>query len=348
VKRTVSIKSVRTTHFQDVVRGNVDNLAASIEATGLLNPIQLWETPSGLELLCGRRRLEAHRLLGRTEIQAEIHVDISTAKAAAIYWSDNDQREPLGYYAQAVAAASILGWGDADAKADKQEFLRLSGLTQPRLKRLKLLYRLLPAVGDLVDSDTLTQREGIEISRLPHGDQDAVAQEYVARISAEDRDAYKRDMPGLREMVARKLPSGDENAGPRVLADEMGIESDGSDKNSRTRENSEDTREQPCQDADNIPDDDGDAPTAASKGGKRAGTETVEYGECHDRMRLVMTQKDWIVTIKVPRDGDSRPTQDIKREFEKPGDERSAFHLLLHYIDMAAKMAVEKTGEQSK
>jgi len=344
VKRTVSIASVRTDRFQDAVRGDAKSLAASIEATGLLNPIQLWETDSGLELLCGRRRLEAHRLLGRTEIPAHIHVGISAAAAAAIYWSDNDQREPLGYYMQAVTAGSILGWDGADAKADKQEFLRLSGLTQPRLKRLKQLYRLLPEVGALVDSEALTQREGIEIGRLPQDDQGAVANEYVARISAEDRDAYKRDMPGLREMVARKLPNkGGESTAPRVLAGEMGIESDGRDKSSRTRESGTGREAPPSQETDSIPDDDGDAPLSASKGGKRAGAETVEYGECHDRMRLVMTQKNWIVTIKVPRDGDNRPTQDIKREFEKPGDERGAFHLLLHYIDMAAKMAVEKS-----
>jgi hypothetical protein len=53
-----------------------------------------------------------------------------------------------------------------------------------------------------------------------------------------------------------------------------------------------------------------------------------------------MTPKDWIVTAKIPRgSGDSQPTQDIKRAFEKSGDDRGGLHLMLAYVDAAGKMA---------
>ena len=52
--------------------GDVGSLAESIEQHGLLHPIVITETG---ELIAGVRRLEAFRLLGRTEIPTRV-VDI--------------------------------------------------------------------------------------------------------------------------------------------------------------------------------------------------------------------------------------------------------------------------------
>jgi len=89
-------------------------------------------------------------------------------------------------------------------------------------------------------------------------------------------------------------------------------------------------------------DDDAIPPDERAKG-KKSGTETVEYGECHDRMRLVMNSKDWIITVKVPRGSEeSRPTQDINQAFDDSEDGRGGLQLMLSYVDMAAKMARDK------
>lgn len=56
--------------------GDLDGLAKSIAAVGLLNPITI--TSDG-QLITGQRRLEACRLLGRTEIECLIADDLDTA-----------------------------------------------------------------------------------------------------------------------------------------------------------------------------------------------------------------------------------------------------------------------------
>jgi hypothetical protein len=55
-------------HFRKDL-GDIDGLAASIEAVGLLQPVAI---RPGMHLVCGRRRIEAFRKLGRTEIAAHV------------------------------------------------------------------------------------------------------------------------------------------------------------------------------------------------------------------------------------------------------------------------------------
>lgn len=353
-ERMVPVGDVKMSRFQGRTPGDVAGLAASIESNGLFNPAHVWDTGEGLELVCGQRRLEAHKVLGRGEMLAKVHSDMDATAAAALHWSDNADREGLGYYEQSVTAGRILGWGGGSAATGRKEFLKVSGLSTQQLKRLQQLRRLLPEVGSRVDSGDLTQTEGIEISRLPQEEQAGMMRDYLTRISAENPDSPSRDMPFLKEAVAAKLPQkeGDAVGGPRVLADEIGADAPGPSASSsgsgageadaaggKNRESEGDSE---------LPDDDGGEAPPAGKDKCRPGTETVEYGECHDRMRLVMSPKDWIVTVKVPRgSGDSKPTQDVSRSFEKSEDDRSGLHLLLAYMDMAGKMAQEKLEERT-
>jgi len=352
-ERSVAVAKIGPSRFQG--RGSsgsdIPDLAKSIKTNGLINPIHVWETEAGLELVCGARRLEAHRLLGRAEILAKVHSGIGTTEAASLHWSDNLEREDLGYYEQAVTAGRILGWADGAATVDRKAFLGMTGLSSARLKRLQQLHRLSPEVGAHVDSGALTQTEGIEISRLPQDDQIALAKEYLARIGAENPETPSRDLAFLKETVAARLPQkpkAEAETGMRVLADEIGAGGQAGSGESAGRQPPEpDAAAPPEGNGGGMPDD--DAPSDAQREKKRPGTETVEYGECHDRIRLVMTPKDWIVTVKIPRDSsDSRPTQDINRAFQKSDDDRGGLHLLLAYVDAAGKMAREKGTDGQK
>jgi len=347
-ERNLPVADIKSSRFQGRRPRDVASLAASIRGNGLINPVHVWDSPDGLELLCGQRRLEAHKLLEEAEIHAKVHVDIDITEAASIHWSDNADRESLGYYEQSLTAGRILGWDGGEAKVDRKAFLKASGLSASHVKRLRRLYRLLPEVGELVDSRALTQKEGLEISRLPQDDQLPIAREYLSRISAENPESPSRDVAALKEMVADKLPKEEgesEPAGPRVLADEIGA-----DAPSAPREPCEKGGDSPGeapapadQPGADLPDD--DEPEKPAKG-KRPGTETVEYGECHDRIRLVMNPKEWIVTVKVLREGEgTKPTQDIKAAFDKSEDDRGGLHLMLAYLDAAGKMAQEKACE---
>lgn len=330
---------IATSRFQGRRVRDVSALAESIKKNGLINPIHVWDTGAGLELLCGQRRLGAHAANGETEVRAYVHSDISDTEAAVLHWIDNAEREGLGYYEQAMTVGRVLGWDGSEATVERKAFLEQAGLSSSRAKRLRQLWRLVPEVGELVDSGALTQTEGIEVSRLEQAEQLPMAEEYLAVIDAGGASP-SRDLEFLKKAVAGKLPEESQKEsdppGPTASAGEcqgesapLSAPSDGNDP----------SREAEVAD---LPDDDQGEPERA-KDRKASGTETVEYGECHDRMRLVMSPKDWIITVRVPRGSEeSRPTQDINQAFDDSDDGRGGLHLMLSYMDAAAKMAREK------
>ena len=72
----------------------IDELAASIQAHGLMQPIVVRPVANGYELVAGHRRLEAARLLGWTEI-AVIVRDENEDEAYILTLVENLQREDL-------------------------------------------------------------------------------------------------------------------------------------------------------------------------------------------------------------------------------------------------------------
>jgi len=212
-EQRVPTGNIATSRFQGRrTLGDVSALAESIKSSGLINPIHVWDTGSGLELLCGQRRLGAHLANGETEIRAYVHSDISDTEAAVLHWTDNAERKELGYYEQAMTVGLVLGWDGTKATVDRTPFLEQAGLSSPRAKRLRQLWRLVPEVGEFVDSGALTQTEGIEVSRLQQAEQLLMAEEYLIVIAGggpaprEGRHAGSRR--GERSVGRRRHPPG--------------------------------------------------------------------------------------------------------------------------------------------
>ncbi len=97
----------------------LDDLAASIESVGLLEPIVVRKRPDGYELIAGGRRMRAFKKLGKDTIPAIVQdadflKDDATRDAAKLI--ENIQRENLlpAEFANAVAALlSKGGWTQA-------------------------------------------------------------------------------------------------------------------------------------------------------------------------------------------------------------------------------------------
>jgi len=341
----VPMGKIATSRFQGRRARDVSALAKSIKENGLINPIHLWDTGSGLELLSGQRRLGAHAVNGESEIRAYVYSDISDTKAAVLHWTDNE-RDDLGYYEQAVTVGLALGWDGSETSVDRKAFLKHTGLSIPRAKRLHQLWRLVPEVGEFVDSGALTQTEGIEVSRLQQNEQLSMAEEYLTVIDTGGAPP-SRDIEFLKKAVAGKLPDKPNKEDEVVGQDDPDRQGDRpaamATGNAVLEEAPPPEKGNTDAEVTDLLEDDA-APAENNEKGKKPGTETVEYGECHDRMRLVMNSKDWIITVKVPRGSEeSRPTQDINQAFEDHADDgRGGLHLMLRYVDMAAKMARDK------
>jgi len=80
----------------------LEELASSINARGLMQPIVVRNTPSGYELIAGERRWRASQQLQLETISAVVH-DVSDESAIAMALIENIQREDLNAMEQAIA-----------------------------------------------------------------------------------------------------------------------------------------------------------------------------------------------------------------------------------------------------
>ena len=83
--KAITIKPRFRTKFIDI-----DKLAVSIDQLGLIQPIVLDENDV---LIAGERRLKAHKLLKREEIEVRYMKDLSELEKKEIELEENIQRE---------------------------------------------------------------------------------------------------------------------------------------------------------------------------------------------------------------------------------------------------------------
>lgn len=83
---------------------NIDDLAESIQRNGLFHPVIL---SSDNTLIAGERRLEAHKLLGRTHISAHFMSDLSQLEQDIIELDENVKRDTLPWDDQTAACLAM-------------------------------------------------------------------------------------------------------------------------------------------------------------------------------------------------------------------------------------------------
>ncbi len=136
-------------HFDDEKLGE---LAASIKAHGLLQPIVVRPTAAGLELVAGERRFRAAQLAGVDRLPALVREVEDPLELALI---ENLQREDLSPLEEAEGLATLI----ARHGYSHREVAELLGKSRPYVSNILALTRLPEAVK--VD----LQRDGGLISR---------------------------------------------------------------------------------------------------------------------------------------------------------------------------------------
>lgn len=101
---------------------NIDSLAASIEARGLLQPIVLRRDGAGLVLVAGGRRIAAVAKLGRSEVDAHIVESLDDELDALLAeGEENTERDPFTPSESVAHAARIEAVEVARAAARRRE-----------------------------------------------------------------------------------------------------------------------------------------------------------------------------------------------------------------------------------
>jgi len=85
----------------------IEELAESIRAEGLMQPIVVRKVPQGFELIAGERRLRAFRHLGIKVIPARL-LEVSDAASAVLALVENLQRADLNPVDEALGVASLM------------------------------------------------------------------------------------------------------------------------------------------------------------------------------------------------------------------------------------------------
>lgn len=92
---------------QEMNPKHIEELANSIKAEGLIQPIVVRQKGEQFELIAGERRLRAFQHLGRASIAARI-IEASDASSATLALIENLQRENLNPIDEALGYASLL------------------------------------------------------------------------------------------------------------------------------------------------------------------------------------------------------------------------------------------------
>jgi ParB family chromosome partitioning protein len=206
--REIPLSSIRANPFQsrrEFGEEELAELAASIEAYGVLQPVIVRPVRGGFELIAGERRVRACRLLGRETVPALVR-EMSDEDVALLALLENLQRQDLSFWEEAEAYARLLG----EFGLTQEELARRLGKSQSTIANKLRLLRLPDSIRNHISREILTERHARALLRLP----DAASQEKVAKRIVAGRLTVQE----TEELIAKILGENREKEhGPRVV-----------------------------------------------------------------------------------------------------------------------------------
>jgi ParB family chromosome partitioning protein len=169
-------------HFDEE---SLQELANSIAAQGVVQPIVVRRAGNHYELIAGERRWRASQLAGLQSIPAVIK-DIDTRSAAAIALIENIQREDLNPLEEASALQRLID----DFELTHMQVAEAVGRSRVAVSNLLRLLELSEAVKDLVNKSLLSMGHARALLALPQNEQAEVARVVVNRaLSVRETEA---------------------------------------------------------------------------------------------------------------------------------------------------------------
>lgn len=150
-------------HFDE---GRLVQLADSIRANGLVEPVIVVRAGKGFRLIAGERRVRACRQAGEELVEAKVYPELTDRQAARLHLAENFNREELNHIEVARALGQMVEAGLTTAEIAAE--LHKSG--DYVTKHLGLL-RLCEAVAELVASGRLPVKQAELIARVGDPDQ---------------------------------------------------------------------------------------------------------------------------------------------------------------------------------
>ena len=154
----------------------LQELADSISAQGLVQPIAVRETAEGLQIIAGERRWRAAQLAGLGAVPVVVHV-VSDASALAIALIENIQREDLNAMEQAEGLRRLID----EHQMTHQQLADAVGKSRVAVSNLLRLNELADPVKRLLGSGEIDMGHARALLGLPAEAQSALAARVVAK-----------------------------------------------------------------------------------------------------------------------------------------------------------------------
>lgn len=156
-------------------REGLEELAASIAAHGILQPLSVRRTAGGYELISGERRLRAAKLAGLSQVPCLV-VAADAQESSLLALIENIQRRDLNFWEEAQALQTLLQATGLSQEALAQKLGKSQSALANKLRLLKL-----PApVLELLCRNGLTERHARALLRLSDGPAQLSAAHYIS------------------------------------------------------------------------------------------------------------------------------------------------------------------------
>jgi ParB family chromosome partitioning protein len=180
----------------------LQELANSITAQGVIQPIVVRKEGSHYELIAGERRWRAAQLAGLQSIPAVIK-QIDTQAAAAIALIENIQREDLNPLEESAALQRLID----DFQLTHMQVAEAVGRSRVAVSNLLRLLELVEPVKDMVNKSLLSMGHARAILALPAVDQAEIARVVVNRaLSVRETEALVKKVLSPAPKKIEKQP----------------------------------------------------------------------------------------------------------------------------------------------
>lgn len=180
---------------------SLEELAGSIRAEGILQPLTVRRTAEGWELVAGERRLRAAKLAGLDTVPC-LETEAGDDESALLALMENLQREDLHFLEEASALSAFL----RRSGMPQERAAEILGLSPSALSNKLRLLRLSPQCAQLLLEGDLSERHARALLRLEdegerlktlryilaHGLNVAQAEQYIDRQAAKLRTTPPR------------------------------------------------------------------------------------------------------------------------------------------------------------
>ncbi len=195
--QAISVERIATSSFQPRTRFDsaaLEELAQSMRAGGVVQPVVVRPMGSQYELVAGERRLRAARIAGLAHIPSVVRV-LSDEQALELSLIENIQREELSPLEQARAFDRL----SSDFALTQEEIAKRTGKDRTTVANLMRLLRLPQEVHALMEEGKLSAGHARALLRL---EDSPVLQRVLAKRMAARRVSVRQ----AEEMVERRLP----------------------------------------------------------------------------------------------------------------------------------------------